>query len=106
MTWRPSREEIETAARVLHKVGSSHHWWQPYFKSHDEMTATDPMAGLEFDGIAQYAGFIDASIGRFVKPGVAPVDVVQEEKPTRQRGRGDGGDGDADVISILSWSRF
>jgi hypothetical protein len=43
---------------------------------------------------AQYAGFIDASTGRFVKPGVAQTDVAKEEKPLRERGRGDGGGSD------------
>jgi hypothetical protein len=35
---------------------------------------------------AQYASFIDASTGRFVKPGVAQTDVVRAEKPPRERG--------------------
>jgi len=43
---------------------------------------------------AQYAGFIDASTGRFVKPGVAQADTVREEKPLRERGGGDGGGSD------------
>lgn len=43
---------------------------------------------------AQYAGFIDASSGRFVKPGIAASPSRDEEKPReddRKRG-GDGGD--------------
>jgi hypothetical protein len=43
---------------------------------------------------AQYAGFIDASTGRFVKPGVAQADAVREEKPAREKGGGDGGGSD------------
>jgi len=51
--WRPSLDEVEAAARVLHKVGSHHHWWKPYSKSYDEMAATDPIAKSEFDGIVE-----------------------------------------------------
>lgn len=43
---------------------------------------------------AQYAGFIDASTGRFVKPGVAQTETAKEEKPSRQKGGGDGGGSD------------
>jgi hypothetical protein len=39
---------------------------------------------------AQYAGFIDAATGRFVKPGIAQTETVKEEKPPRQKGSGDG----------------
>ena len=37
---------------------------------------------------AQYAGFIDASSGCFVKPGIAQT--LREEKPPREKGGGDG----------------
>jgi hypothetical protein len=42
---------------------------------------------------AQYAGFIDATTGRFVKPGVAARDDTQQEKPAEQRKRDNGDDG-------------
>ena len=41
---------------------------------------------------AQYAGFIDASTGRFVKPGVAQ-EAVKEEKPPREKNGGGDGNG-------------
>jgi hypothetical protein len=53
MVWRLSLEEVEAAARVLHKAKSHHHWWKPYSKSYDEMTPTDPIAKSEFDGIVE-----------------------------------------------------
>ena len=53
MVWRPSLEEVEAAARVLHEAGSHHHWWKPYSKSYDEMNAIDPVAKSEFDGIVE-----------------------------------------------------
>ena len=52
MVWRPSMEEVEAAARVLHEAGSHHHWW-PCSKSYNEMNATDPVAKSEFDGIVE-----------------------------------------------------
>jgi hypothetical protein len=39
---------------------------------------------------AQYAGFIDASSGRFVKPGIAQADAITSENPPREKGSGDG----------------
>jgi hypothetical protein len=42
---------------------------------------------------AQYAGFIDASSGRFVKPGIAQGEAQRQEKPPREREKG-GNDGD------------
>jgi hypothetical protein len=39
---------------------------------------------------AQYAGFIDASSGRFVKPGITQADTAREEKLPREKGNGDG----------------
>jgi hypothetical protein len=55
---------------------------------------------------AQYAGFIDAATGRFVKPGIAQTETVREEKPPRERGssNGDGTDGlnlDPLLIALL-----
>jgi hypothetical protein len=42
---------------------------------------------------AQYAGFIDASTGRFVKPGIAPKDeAAPKEKPEPKRSNGNDGD--------------
>lgn len=41
---------------------------------------------------AQYAGFIDASTGRFVKPGIAQNEGVRDEKP-REEKHDTGGDG-------------
>ncbi len=44
---------------------------------------------------AQYAGFIDASTGRFVKPGIAPKEEPRIEKNgDGERHGGDGGGGD------------
>lgn len=42
---------------------------------------------------AQYAGFIDASSGRFVKPGIAGQDVKADEKQDQSRKRNNSGDG-------------
>ena len=53
MAWRPSFAEVDAAARVLHQVGTHHHWWKPYVKSYDEMAASDPIAKSEFDGIVE-----------------------------------------------------
>jgi hypothetical protein len=53
MAWRPSSKEIEAAARVLYQAGSYHRWWKPYFKSYDEMIATDPVSKSEFEGIVE-----------------------------------------------------
>jgi hypothetical protein len=53
MIWRPSSEEVEAAARVLHKAGNHYHWWKPYSKSYDEIAATDTIAKSEFDGIVE-----------------------------------------------------
>ena len=49
--WRPSLDEVEAAARVLHQVGSHHRWWKPHSNSYDEMAASDPIAKSELDGI-------------------------------------------------------
>ena len=56
---------------------------------------------------AQYAGFIDASTGRFVKPGMAfQTEALKEQKPPREKGsgNGDGTDGlnlDPLLIALL-----
>jgi hypothetical protein len=50
---------------------------------------------------AQYAGFIDASTGRFVKPGVAQTETVREEKPPRERGGDGGGSDDLNLDPLL-----
>jgi hypothetical protein len=50
---RPSREEVEAAARILREVGNHHGWWKPYDKSYDDMAATDPIAKPEFDGLVE-----------------------------------------------------
>ena len=42
---------------------------------------------------AQYAGFIDASTGRFVKPGVATRDDPPPEKHDNEKKRDNGSDG-------------
>jgi hypothetical protein len=42
---------------------------------------------------AQYAGFIDASSGRFVKPGIAAREEQQHEKPDEIKKRNSGSDG-------------
>jgi hypothetical protein len=42
---------------------------------------------------AQYAGFIDASSGRFVKPGIAAREEQQPEKPDENKKRNNGSDG-------------
>jgi hypothetical protein len=42
---------------------------------------------------AQYAGFIDASSGRFVKPGIAVRDEQPQEKPDEVKKRNNGSDG-------------
>lgn len=42
---------------------------------------------------AQYAGFIDASSGRFVKPGIVAREEPQREKPEEGKNRGNGNDG-------------
>lgn len=39
---------------------------------------------------AQYAGFIDASSGRFVKPGIGHGEAPRPEKLPREKGGGDG----------------
>jgi hypothetical protein len=39
---------------------------------------------------AQYAGFIDAATGRFVKPGIAQTETIKEEKTPREKGSGSG----------------
>jgi len=43
---------------------------------------------------AQYAGFIDAASGRFVKPGIAQGEGQKDDKPPRDRKDGDGTGGD------------
>ncbi|GMO14929.1 hypothetical protein [Bradyrhizobium sp. TM233] len=43
---------------------------------------------------AQYAGFIDASSGRFVKPGIAARDEAANEKPAEEKKRDNGSGGD------------
>ncbi|MGJ4996704.1 hypothetical protein ACQR0Z_19930 [Bradyrhizobium sp. HKCCYLS3077] len=45
--------EVEAAARVLHRAGVHHHWWEPYRKSYDELAATDPIGKSEFDAIVE-----------------------------------------------------
>jgi len=42
---------------------------------------------------AQYAGFIDASSGRFVKPGIAAREAQQQEKSDDSKKRNNGNDG-------------
>ncbi|MGJ4928251.1 hypothetical protein ACQR1I_16020 [Bradyrhizobium sp. HKCCYLS2038] len=51
--WRPSLAQVEAAARVLHREGLHHHWWEPYRKTYDEMAATDAIAKEEFDAIVE-----------------------------------------------------
>jgi hypothetical protein len=51
--WRPSLAEVEAAARVLHKAGLHHHWWEPCRKSYDELAESDPIGKEEFDGIVE-----------------------------------------------------
>jgi hypothetical protein len=51
--WRPSSAEVEAAARVLHRAGLHHHWWEPFRKSYDELAETDPIGKDEFDGIVE-----------------------------------------------------
>jgi hypothetical protein len=53
MVWRPTSEEIEAAAGVLHDAGLHHHWWEPYRKTYDELAATDAIGRDEFDAIVE-----------------------------------------------------
>lgn len=53
MSPRPTLQEIEAAARVLHEAGLRHHWWDPYRKSYDELAATDAVGKEEFDAIVE-----------------------------------------------------
>lgn len=52
---------------------------------------------------AQYAGFIDSSSGRFVKPGITS-DSRTPERPTPEpvRGGGNGGDGSSGIDPIIA----
>jgi hypothetical protein len=50
---RPTPGEIVAAARVLHEIGLHHHWWSPYTKTYDELTAIDPIGKEEFDAIVE-----------------------------------------------------
>jgi hypothetical protein len=50
---QPAPAEIEAAARVLHEVGLRHHWWSPYEKTYDELSATDPIGKEEFNAIVE-----------------------------------------------------
>jgi hypothetical protein len=43
---------------------------------------------------AQYAGFIDAATGRFVKPGIAVRDEPPQDNPEDRKKRDNGNDGD------------
>ncbi len=52
---------------------------------------------------AQYAGFIDAATGRFVKPGIAQKDEGLAPPPSDDRGgSGSGGDGPTGVDPIIA----
>jgi hypothetical protein len=53
MSERPTKEEEEAAARVLHREGLTHSWWGRYKKSYDELAATDPIGKDEFDSIVE-----------------------------------------------------
>jgi hypothetical protein len=50
---------------------------------------------------AQYAGFIDASTGRFVKPGVAAREDPAHEKPDDGKKRNSGSDGNEPPIDPI-----
>jgi hypothetical protein len=52
MMWRPTLQEIEAAARVLHEAGLRHHWSEPYRKTHDELAATDAIGK---EGVRRHA---------------------------------------------------
>src|SRR6478672_6409302 len=50
---------------------------------------------------AQYAGFIDVSSGRFVKPGIVQRDEARQDKPAdSDRSRTGGGGGDENPPAI------
>jgi hypothetical protein len=51
MTTRPTLEQIEAAARVLHKDGLFYRWFKG--KSYDQIAATDPIGKSEFDGTVE-----------------------------------------------------
>ena len=53
MSERPTAEEVEAAARFLHRVGLRHGWWGKYKKSYDELAATDAVGKEEFDAIVE-----------------------------------------------------
>ena len=53
MNERPTEEEVEAAARVLHQYGLRHSWFGNYKKSYDELAATDPIGKDEFDGMVE-----------------------------------------------------
>jgi hypothetical protein len=53
MSERPTKEEVEAAARVLHQEGLNYSWWGNYKKSYDELAATDSIGKNEFDGIVE-----------------------------------------------------
>lgn len=50
---------------------------------------------------AQYAGFIDASSGRFVKPGIAPRDEPPPPNPDEGKKRNNGNDGNEPPIDPI-----
>jgi hypothetical protein len=50
---------------------------------------------------AQYAGFIDASTGRFIKPGIAQHEMPKQEPPKQQRGSGSGDGTDGLNLDLL-----
>jgi len=53
MSERPTKEEVDAAARLLHQEGLTHGWWADYKKSYDELAATDPIGKDEFDRIVE-----------------------------------------------------
>jgi hypothetical protein len=53
-----------------------------------------------FTKSANYAGFIDAASGRFVKPGIVGKEEVKQEKKAGNGG-GDGGEKDDPLIAAL-----
>ena len=55
-----------------------------------------------FMKLAQYAGFIDASTGRFVKPGIIATPRDEPPTPPKEPGHGSGGDGgDEDLHPLI-----
>jgi 3-dehydro-4-phosphotetronate decarboxylase len=45
---RPSLNEVEAAARLLHEAGRVHRWWKG--EAYDEL---DPISKSEFDGLVE-----------------------------------------------------